>query len=735
MKFYKGPKKILFMLCMLISLMMVAPAYATNVSTCAELEAAWGDYRTPPDAEIVLMNDIVCAANKTFSYYGSLDNDPGQSTVITIRSSAGAKYSLNARVYANDSTEQDIAFTMQDVVVQGGVSVGYGESVTLSNVDVVDGKIDAYNCGNISLSDVTVDNAGDTYSISLSYNRGTVDLTNISISNGDGLYVYDGTTVTLNDVSVASTREQGYGLSLRSVDELIVDGLDIDFVAPGYGRGIALATVDGGEIRNVTIDDTKTHYTGTGIPSASGFEFMNVRNVAFSNVEMNNIGTGISAQDVYDCTFDTMVINNALNGIYGQYYQRMDFVDVSIGNCDAAVNLVNVSDLTFSDCEIGVDPSRTVAWPVKQGMVFSRAQNITIADSIIANAKADNPSATIKTSHGISIGKMCHHFTVENNVIGMSGADVPMGNDHYGIEVSWASDCRIAGNVIAYNGLGGIYQSSPYNERNTFTRNIIFSNNGNKAIDDSDLNYRKTPPVFAGATASFVTGYCATGSCLPGDKVELFEGDAAGLDALVFLGEATVDANLEWTVPGLDLRPGTVHLTATITDEWTAAALGMTSELSAFTATIQVPAPPLEFTTYTQIQNNYSMAAVQLRYDITGTGTLDGFTSEICFQIDASKTPVAEVWYPDNISAVAVNMGGGVWCVEIDMSNISISAGQTYPVNSWEQVQLGIHYQDWSSISASLVDPHALIFSGSFMENDNVTVYDLYDHLLGGTEF
>jgi CSLREA domain-containing protein len=214
-------------------------------------------------------------------------------------------------------------------------------------------------------------------------------------------------------------------------------------------------------------------------------------------------------------------------------------------------------------------------------------EGINLEDRITNNVITNNVIAN-NGREGIRGGPLVAGTVVQDNWIGISPSGSPMPNKAAGVQPQGTSSgWRIGpGNTIAFNGNVGVRVINVDSDRNTITRNSIFSNTGlgidldplntpnQNDADDADrgANEQLNFPVIRTATPQQVSG-TACGGC----TVEVFKADSGANsygEGKTFLGSTTAGGDGAFSLVVSGVAAGN-YVTATATD-----AAGNTSEFS-----------------------------------------------------------------------------------------------------------------------------------------------------------
>ena len=226
-------------------------------------------------------------------------------------------------------------------------------------------------------------------------------------------------------------------------------------------------------------------------------------------------------------------------------------------------------------------------------------EGVNLEDRITNNLIAENVVAN-SGKEGIRGGPQVHGTMVRGNWVGVSRGGAPMPNALAGVQAQGTSaGWRIGpGNTIAHNRGGGVRVINVESDRNTVTRNSIFSNAGlgldleplntpnqNDANDPDDgPNEQLNFPVIQTSTPEQVSGTACAGCA-----VEVFLADSGANaygEGRSFLGSATAGADGRFAL-ALDGAAAGTYVTATATD-----ASGNTSEFSPNSAVSGDTTPP-----------------------------------------------------------------------------------------------------------------------------------------------
>jgi CSLREA domain-containing protein len=260
--------------------------------------------------------------------------------------------------------------------------------------------------------------------------------------------------------------------------------------------------------------------------------------------------------------------------------------NVISGNREVGVEISHVASTTENRVVgnfIGTDLTGNAAPAYASNSFYGmnledRITNNFIANNVIANNGGE----------GIRGGPLVAGTVVRDNWIGVSPSGMPMPNKGAGVQPQGTSPgWRIGpGNTIAFNGNNGVRVINVDTDRNTITRNSIFSNTGlgididplnipnqNDAGDaDMGANDQLNFPVIRTATPQQVSG-TACGGC----TVEVFVADSGANsygEGKTFLGSTTAGSGGGFSLAVSGLTAGK-YVTATATDT-----AGNTSEFS-----------------------------------------------------------------------------------------------------------------------------------------------------------
>ncbi len=242
---------------------------------------------------------------------------------------------------------------------------------------------------------------------------------------------------------------------------------------------------------------------------------------------------------------------------------------------------------------------------------------LTASYNIIGGTTAaDRNIISDNTTYGIHLSwySGTGNNTIQGNYIGpdKNGAMIAGSDQNYGIYMSDGSvNNKIGGslagepNLIAYNTTNGIFITDVTSTSNLISRNPIYGTSMTKAINlDASGNNNYAMPTITSATTILVSGTSATN----GDIVEVFKTDGGCINALQYLGSATVAGNA-WSVAvslsASDVVIANVHSSVNNnTSEFTTCTV-LPIELISFTGKNQGATNLLEWTTASEINNDY----------------------------------------------------------------------------------------------------------------------------------
>ncbi len=229
-----------------------------------------------------------------------------------------------------------------------------------------------------------------------------------------------------------------------------------------------------------------------------------------------------------------------------------------------------------------------------------------------ATAEAKNIISANKQS-GIQIQGGSNN-TIQGNYIGpgQTGAAIPANAQIYGIYIfSSGNNNKIGGwvsgesNTIAYNNTYGVHITGATSSSNIISRNPIYGLTLTKAINlNGSGNDNYVMPTITSVTTTLVSGTALNN----GDIVEVFKTDGSCINALQYLGSATVAANA-WSVAvaltASDVVIANVRNTVSNnTSEFTPCTV-LPIELLSFKGKNQGATNLLKWTTATEINNDY----------------------------------------------------------------------------------------------------------------------------------
>jgi hypothetical protein len=189
------------------------------------------------------------------------------------------------------------------------------------------------------------------------------------------------------------------------------------------------------------------------------------------------------------------------------------------------INLDNAGGNTVEDCYIGLDPTGTSALPNgSDGIVIKSGSN----NNLIGGPGAGNVISGNGAS-GLNVDASDGHI-IQGNLIGTDpSGTIGLGNVDHGLMVSGGVDNEAGGqgagegNIIAFNGLDGVFVTGGGAARNRISGNSIFSN-GDLGIDLAPNGVgtgNKSAPVFA-SVANSGGNPIVTVTTDTGDAIEYF---------------------------------------------------------------------------------------------------------------------------------------------------------------------------------------------------------------------
>ncbi len=258
----------------------------------------------------------------------------------------------------------------------------------------------------------------------------------------------------------------------------------------------------------------------------------------YGNLVGGNTAQGITVGSRYSSISDIDVVGNVVGTDVDQ--------QVALSNNREAVGLWNCSDCTVGD------------------VAHTESGNVIVG-------------AGGYSSYGLGIFN-CQDVEVAHNRIGLTDADLPLGNAGNGLVVS-GNTCRVSANVIAYNGLEGVaIRGNGDNDSMgiTVTRNSIHSNGelgltlvgggvtyNDPGDTDTGNNNRQNFPIITGhdAETGIVTATLDSNRANSTYTIELYESracDPLGYgEGETFLSEATVVSD--------DAGDSAISITAVVT--------------------------------------------------------------------------------------------------------------------------------------------------------------------------
>ena len=389
-------------------------------------------------------------------------------------------------------------------------------------------------------------------------------------SNGNAVYsAHGGKTILYNDSIIGKYTYSA--VAVRASDSLIVKNC---YITGAQSEGGILA--DGyTEIDSTTITGNLEYgvfQSGTSAPMAT------ITNCIITNDSTNkkSIGIRISGK--------TANIKNNLIGIdangnvkgysIGIWIEMTSSSSIIEGNTIAGNDSIGIYINGRTDLKgnyIGTDRNFNNLGNGSDGLFIGGRCVVTFPSSLdSANYIGFNKR------HGIySQGNMTT-CNASFNYIGVTPQGDPMPNGKYGVYLETSrSDQTLKGNVIGFNGAGGVY----YSDYTTITENLFFGTNG-KAISDRRTSYQLAIPSIIQVKKDndriLVEG---TTDTFRVSTVELFATNGGLQTAHVFLGNTVTDSTgaFSFAIPEEKLSEygDTICFSATATYE-----MGKTSNLS-----------------------------------------------------------------------------------------------------------------------------------------------------------
>ncbi len=327
--------------------------------------------------------------------------------------------------------------------------------------------------------------------------------------------------------------------------------------------------------------------------------FLVTNGTYYNEVKRNFIGTNAAGTDTIPNDVGLLISGGARYNIIG----GSSFADANIisGNryegIELADNLTYYNEVSYN--YIGTDVTGTAAIPNLIGVGLSSFPKHNIFDNNIISGN---------TEIGMILYEYSDSNIVTNNLIGTASDGISsLGNGLSGIVIgTGASYNQIGspgqGNIIAYNGNGGIVIIDSITTGNTISANSIFMNevlggidifpygiNTNDAGDtDTGANNMMNYPVITSSVYNISSGNTIISGTLDTQNpenatVEIFIAEpylSSNGDGKTYVGYATPDVSGNWTAILSGISGGD-EITATATD-----ALGNTSEFAANVSTI-----------------------------------------------------------------------------------------------------------------------------------------------------
>ncbi len=284
----------------------------------------------------------------------------------------------------------------------------------------------------------------------------------------------------------------------------------------------------------------------------------------------------------------------------------------------------------------------------KHGIYFEAGSNNNIIGGTTVGARnviSDNRTNGIY----FELNGNNNNNIIQGNYIGSdkNGASISGSAQQYGIYIrDRNANNKIGGaltgeaNIIAFNTINGVYVNGVNATGNLISNNPIYGLTMAMAIDIvAGGNNDYAAPTIISATTTLVSGTSATN----GDIVEVFKTDGACINALQYLGSATV-AGGAWSLPVTlnsgDVVIANVHSTlSNNTSEFTTCTI-LPIEILSFTGKNKGASNLLEWTTASEINNDYFTVERSLDGSyFDSIGTVDGAgnsTTELNYSFEDS---------------------------------------------------------------------------------------------------
>ena len=404
-----------------------------------------------------------------------------------------------------------------------------------------------------------------------------------------------------------------YGLTVTSPGN-VVRGLSFYKLSTPlvlYGGGATNNTIAGnfvGTNAAATFAATSFLGDGTGVTLQNGASrnVVGGTSVADRNVLSGNARHGVA---FYGQTSDSNRVINNIMGLSPAGDRRLaNFkhgIDINGGSSQNKIGgtLAGEGNVISGNVEVGVEISHEAGTTENEVVgnligtdlsgegapahASNGLEGVNLEDRITNNLVAGNVIAN-NAKEGIRGGPQVHGTVVRGNRVGISKGGAPMPNALAGVQIQGTSTgWRIGpGNTVAHNRGGGVRVINVESDRNTVTRNSVFSNTGlgidldplntpnqNDAGDaDDGPNDQLNFPVISMASPQQVSGTACAGC-----TVEVFVADSGANaygEGKAFLASTTAGGDGRFSVALSGVAVGS-YVTATATD-----AAGNTSEFS-----------------------------------------------------------------------------------------------------------------------------------------------------------
>ncbi|MEO8456526.1 MAG: hypothetical protein ABI559_01820 [Chloroflexota bacterium] len=401
-------------------------------------------------------------------------------------------------------------------------------------------------------------------------NVSNITLQNVSIgTNGnDGINIL-GKDVSAISIGGGTSAENDFHKGLEIQASGTLSGVELDgFSSSGHeDKGISLVSAQ--PMSDITI--TGGHYygnAGVGIFTQG----TTTHAIQLTNVLVDtNDGTGIQITSVGGSIFNVHIDGMSSNSNGGSGIE----INASAGLSDTHVTGSSASGNSIDGLYLHAGPglsSTTVTGGTYNSNGAGIDVQVTGTSGSLAGVTIDGNTVQNNTLDGITLNNFGSAVGVPNTVTN----NIVSGNDD-GIDIAGPIRVTISHNQTFSNNALGINLETPGDGADHVTLND--AGDGDSGPNDL-LNY----PEFDLLTPQSVTGF-ACAMC----KVEVFVADPDPSnhgEGKTFLGEATADANGEFTVSlcALDVSGGAVGLTATATNQ-----AGSTSEFSQNEETLNTP--------------------------------------------------------------------------------------------------------------------------------------------------